>query len=576
MQATLLGLGIAIILALVAALVGPHFVDWSHYRSVFEAQATRLVGTPVRVNGAIDVRILPTPSLVLRDIEASDPGIKAGEIAFELALGPLMRGEWRATDVRIVRPEFALALDQSGRIAWPGAALSIDQDALSIERFALEDGRARLRDEASGSSLVLDQVWFNGDLRSLVGPLKGEGGFFFGGERFGYRLATGRWSDDAIKVRLNIDPSDRLVAVEADGVLRFERNSPRFEGALSIARPAGVVLARGRALASEAWRVSSRVKASPTGALIDQVEAQYGSDERALKLTGTGQIKFGTGARLEGVMSARQIDLDRTFVLPEGVRRVPLAVLRRFAEAFGGVLAPPIPVRLGLGIDTITLAGATLQSVRGDVATEDGAWNLETVEFRAPGMTQVRASGRMALVGDGATFTGPAVVESSDPKVLLAWLEGRPEPAQGLPGALRVSGDLTLGTDNASRSSGSRPRSTARRSADALAYGWATPAQPARLDGRAQGGRARHRFRRSRSAKAALAGTTLDAPGEVALALDIGVATIGGVEAKAAKAKLSFDANGLVFERVAVADLGGAALDLNGGSTHSPPRRAGR
>jgi uncharacterized protein involved in outer membrane biogenesis len=562
LQVTLLGLGIAIILALVAALVGPHFVDWSQYRSVFEAQATRLVGTPVRVNGAIDVRILPTPSLVLRDIEASEPGIKAGEIAFELALGPLMRGEWRATDVRVARPQFTLALDRSGRIAWPGAALTIDQDALSIERFALEDGRATLRDESSGSSLILDRVWFNGDLRSLVGPLKGEGGFFSDGERFGYRLATGRWSDDAIKVRLNIDPSDRLVAVEADGMLRFERNSPRFEGALSIARPAGVVLARGRALASEAWRVTSRVKATPTGALIDQVEAQYGSDERALKLTGTGQIKFGTGARLEGVMSARQIDLDRTFVLPEGVRRVPLAVLRRFAEAFSGVLAPPIPVRLGLGIDTITLAGATLQSVRGDVATDGDAWNLETVEFRAPGMTQVRASGRMALVGDGATFSGPAVVESSDPKVLLAWLEGRPEPAQGLPGALRVSGDFTLGTQ---RIAVERFKAEVDRKAISgrLAYGWATPTQPARLDGELKAAELDIDSAIAFS-KAALAGTSLDAPGEVALALDIGVATIGGVEAKAAKAKLSFNAHGLVFERVAVADLGGAALDLNG------------
>ena len=38
MQATLLGVGIAIILALLAALVGPYFVDWDQYRAVFEAQ----------------------------------------------------------------------------------------------------------------------------------------------------------------------------------------------------------------------------------------------------------------------------------------------------------------------------------------------------------------------------------------------------------------------------------------------------------------------------------------------------------------------------------------------------------
>src|SRR2546427_4897792 len=100
LQATLLGLGIAIILALVAALVGPHFIDWSAYRSVFETSATRLVGLPVRVNGKIDARILPTPSMVLRDVEAGGPGgqakLKVGEVAIELALGPLMRGEWRA------------------------------------------------------------------------------------------------------------------------------------------------------------------------------------------------------------------------------------------------------------------------------------------------------------------------------------------------------------------------------------------------------------------------------------------------------------------------------------------------
>ncbi len=68
MQATLLSVSIAIILALLAALVWPHFVDWSQYRSTFEAEATRLTGMPVRVTGAIDARLLPTPSLMLKDV----------------------------------------------------------------------------------------------------------------------------------------------------------------------------------------------------------------------------------------------------------------------------------------------------------------------------------------------------------------------------------------------------------------------------------------------------------------------------------------------------------------------------
>ena len=60
MQTTLLGLAIAIILALVSALVAPLVVDWNHYRSTFEEEASRLTGLAVRVNGPIEARILPS------------------------------------------------------------------------------------------------------------------------------------------------------------------------------------------------------------------------------------------------------------------------------------------------------------------------------------------------------------------------------------------------------------------------------------------------------------------------------------------------------------------------------------
>ena len=69
MQHTLLGLGIALILALVTALAGPLLIDWGSYRASFESEAGRMSGLPVRIGGAIDVRILPTPTIVLRDVE---------------------------------------------------------------------------------------------------------------------------------------------------------------------------------------------------------------------------------------------------------------------------------------------------------------------------------------------------------------------------------------------------------------------------------------------------------------------------------------------------------------------------
>ena len=123
MQATLLGVGIAIILALVAALVGPHFVDWTQYRSYFEAEATRLAGAPVRIAGPIDLRILPTPSLKLSQIEVGEAQLAARELHMEAALGSLVRGEMRAAELRIVGPEVKLGLGEDGRVAaQPGDA----------------------------------------------------------------------------------------------------------------------------------------------------------------------------------------------------------------------------------------------------------------------------------------------------------------------------------------------------------------------------------------------------------------------------------------------------------------------
>ena len=135
MQATLLGLGIAVILALVAALVGPLFIDWTQYRAAIEAEASRIVGAPVRVNGPVDVRLLPVPFLDLKEAEIQPAGsakLAARRLTMEFGLGTLLRGEFRATEATIDGAELAIGLDPSGAIDLPAASLGFDLDRLAI------------------------------------------------------------------------------------------------------------------------------------------------------------------------------------------------------------------------------------------------------------------------------------------------------------------------------------------------------------------------------------------------------------------------------------------------------------
>ena len=242
MQTTLLGIAIAIILALVAALVGPLFVDWGSYRGEFEARASRLTGLDFRVTGPIDARVLPTPTIVLQGVEFGRPReiarVRARALRIEFALGALLRGEWRIADARLEGPELTAQLDGSGRVSWPVPKHGFDLDGVSIERLEIEDGRAVLADGASDARVVLDKLDFKGELRSLAGPVKGAGSFVVGDQRYPYRLSTSHITNDGgMKVRLAVDPDDHSLTAEADITIWNDAAKPRFDGCLLYTSP---------------------------------------------------------------------------------------------------------------------------------------------------------------------------------------------------------------------------------------------------------------------------------------------------------------------------------------------------
>ena len=179
MQTTLLGLAIAFILALLAALIGPYFVDWNQFRPQFEAEASRIIGVPVRVAGKLDARLLPAPTLRLRSVTFggnNDLGrLRADKLDVEFSLSSLMRGEWRATELSVGGMAVDLGLDARGKVDLPSAASgAFNLASLAIERLNLT-GRIALHDAASRSTLELNDIVFSGDVRSLAGSVRGDG-----------------------------------------------------------------------------------------------------------------------------------------------------------------------------------------------------------------------------------------------------------------------------------------------------------------------------------------------------------------------------------------------------------------
>ena len=197
MQTTLLGLALAFIVALLAALIGPHFVDWNQFRPQFETEASRVLGAPVRVNGTLDARLLPTPTLHLRSVAvggANDPrGLSAEKLDVEFSLSAAMRGEWRASELSLEGLALNFGLDRQGRIEGPFFDGRFNLGSLTIDRLNLA-GRIGLHDSASGASLQLDAFKFNGDVRALAGTMRGEGSFNLASVRIPFRVSSGHSS----------------------------------------------------------------------------------------------------------------------------------------------------------------------------------------------------------------------------------------------------------------------------------------------------------------------------------------------------------------------------------------------
>ena len=565
MQATLLGIAIALILALVTALVGPHFVDWNKYRGEFETQASRMTGLQVRIAGPIDARLLPTPSMSLSRIDIARPNeagsLRARRLSIEFSLGSLARGEFKATDVILEGAEITMALDRNGRLEWPAPSMGFDPESISIERLDIRDSRALLADSASGYGMVLDKLEFKGELRTLSGPVKGQGSFYADGQHYPYRIAASRVGDERVRVRLNIDPIDRPLTADAEGFVSIENGAPRFAGTMTLARPVTRAPAGSQAEILEPWRLTGRIDGNSTRAVIEQIEFQYGPDERPIRLRGDALINFGAAPRFTGVLSSPQLDLDRILALPEPQRRWPLAAIKAFADSLVGSQRLPIPVSLGVSVESLTLAGATLQRFSGDVSSEPNGWTIEKLELRGPGLSQLAMSGRLG-VADGVSFSGRTRLSSKDPRTLIAWLTDRPEDQITAAANLSVDGDFKLSSDEISVD---RLRAELDRMSmeGRLAYSWGNEQRPPRIEAvvsapdidldRAYG-----------LMQGVFDGSVFEWPREGLLSAKIDRATLAGVEARRADVSMRFDAQGLNIERLALGDFGGVSLSASG------------
>jgi uncharacterized protein involved in outer membrane biogenesis len=575
-QTTLLGLAIAFIIALVAALIGPYFVDWNQFRPQFEAEATQVIGAPVRVAGDLQARLLPSPTLRLSSVVvggANDLGkVRADKLDVEFSLGSLMRGEWRAVELTIGGMALDLGLDSKGRIDWPGGGGKFNLGSLAIDRLNLT-GRAALHDAASHRTLELNDIAFSGDVRSLAGSLRGDGHVVVAGQRYPFRVSSGQSADgNGIRLHLSVDSSARPLSAELDGILSFEARAPRFEGSVALTAAAGPAAKASSAASQAPWRLSAKVKADHADARLEQIEANYGNEDIALKLVGSGDVRFGASPLLHATLSARQLDADRFAAkdakdgtpresgIKDRLAAEPLLVLPTLRALIAAAPELPIPAQLDLGVEQIMLGGRGLQNFAASLHTDTKSWSIDRLDVRAPGSTHISLSEANAPSGALGHLKGKLNVDSSDPDTLLMWLQGRSEAIYHSQSPFRLSGELNVFPDRLAIDpvrceidGGALEGSIAlaREASGGLALDAALKAERLDLDSA------------SAFVRAAF-GAQGEWPERVLLALEINHAVSAGQDLHPFSAKLGYDPKAVSLQSLKIGEAGGVVLQGEG------------
>lgn len=586
MNSILLSVGVAIVLALFAALVGPFLIDWNGYRHVFEARLSEMAGRPVTIGRIDELRLLPMPVFELADVHIEAAGgegrrlVDAPALRARAALAPLLSGEVRIEEIVLDRPRIELDLDERGLALPAGAGSLPDVDPARVILNALEirDGTVLVRDAGRGRVHRLDAVNLVGQATSLAGPFRAEGGAVFDEELYSFRLATGRLQDNgALRAKIGLAPADGSYEAALDGELSAPEGGLVFAGRMRLQRAPPADETAETAPAAVAgpdtampWRIEATVRADGARVGLERLAVALGAEGRRVQLDGAAELMLAPPARASARLAARQIDLDRAFGAGPGKAADASEVLAVVPALLARLRTVPIAVDFELAADAVLLNGALSEEllVRARLAGE--RLEISDLEALLPGRARLAWRGHAELGESGPKFAGAGSLHARQLGRLTQWL-GEPAPRLGPlrlktgDAALALEASMAFGPDGLSLNE-VEARLDDMLVTGALAYKGA-PARALRvrlaadrLDidryfdlvaGKPGGGAAREKGVPSRRL-------------DIALDLIADEVAIGGVVARDLAADLAYDGGALTINRLSLGDVAGSSLTAKG------------
>lgn len=212
MKKFLIGLGVLIVLLVVAVFVVPALIPADTYRSQIVSRIEAATGRTARIDGPVKLSVLPVLGFSAEKVSlANAPGasppqmVSLDKLDVSIAVLSLLRGQLVVNSFVLEKPVIALSVDKSGTPNWQFAAKSAVQAApapaqgaprpapaggggspisgLSLSNVHISDGQGTYADARSGASYKVDAINMTVSLPSMTSPMKADGSLVWNQEK---------------------------------------------------------------------------------------------------------------------------------------------------------------------------------------------------------------------------------------------------------------------------------------------------------------------------------------------------------------------------------------------------------
>jgi uncharacterized protein involved in outer membrane biogenesis len=444
----LIAIAVFFITVVGALFAVPYFVDWNSYRDHFEAEAARVVGREVQIDGDVKLHLLPFPYFRLErvriaDISRDDTFFKADSLSIKLSVPPLLRGIVEANEIEFQRPFVRLALDANGTWNWQSFAKSLASAGympsnVTLTSLRITDGVLALHGPDGAERAKLEGIQGELSAPSLEGPYRFRGSFVSGGAERELRFATAtpeadgtvrasiRLADASATYMLDARLGNLMGKLQVDGDLTarmpmagFWQPPPGNTAARKPAAPEGDLKADKGA---GAFDLKAAVKADADGAQLQDLSITFDQDGRPQIVTGSLRADWRKDVSLELALASHWLDLDRIAAVPDG--SVPIDSIAKFAVGMGDVMPGQGQFRATLAIDQANLGQETVGPLQLSLARAHDKLEIKDLKVGLPGGSRGELQGLLSSSAGPVVFEGTLGLRGSSLVRFLAWASG--------------------------------------------------------------------------------------------------------------------------------------------------------